>query len=142
MDSQGLRPQRFSVQRASGRRQRVDHDIEAGAQDRLSWIFQAAAIARAQSAQVGQLLLLPVSGWRGGVQAWQLLVEHDPEAPGLLRLRRLPPSPGSPFEQLLWLDPAQGHLPVRLLQRYDAAERWELQLEGAPSIGAPTPSAF
>jgi len=119
----------------------VEIDVETGAQDRLSWIFQVAAIARAQRAQVGQSLSVLVSGWRGGAQAWALRVEAAPESPGLLRLRRLPPSAGSPLEQLLWLDPSLDYQPVRLRQRYDSAERWELHWDPLPPVGAEPPPA-
>lgn len=119
----GLRPQRFSTQNARGERALPLPD--ALSQDRLSWMLQAAALAASQGLRPGGRLELRVAGWRGGAQSWVLLAERDDEAPGLLRLRRLPPDGGA-LEQLLWLDPAQQYRPVRLRLRYDEAERWEL----------------
>lgn len=118
MGPAGLQPQRFSA----GRRAMLPPE---GAQDRLSWIWQAAALAQSRALKPGQQLLMPVLGWRGEASPWLLLAESDPEAPGLLRLRRLLPE-GAHLEQLLWLDPARAWQPVRLRLRFDDSERWEL----------------
>jgi Protein of unknown function (DUF3108) len=152
----GLQPQRFSTQGRQGRDRAQlrfeDGQVRAGGgalanpappatQDRLSWMFQAAALAAARRPNVGDRLELDVAAWHGEVQRWTLLVESEPE-PDLgsaqaqwLRLRRVPPA-GAPLEQLLWLDPQRGYLPVMLRMRFDDAERWELRL----SDGAATPN--
>lgn len=126
----GLRPERFSTQGPRG--ERPLPVAEPGVQDRLSWMLQAAALAARQGLRPGEGLRLQVIGWRGGVQTWELRAERDDEAPGLLRLRRLPPEGGA-LEQLLWLDPADHYRPVRLRVRYDAAERWELVAGDRPT---------
>lgn len=122
----GLRPERFSTEGRRGERTLPLPDDAI--QDRLSWMLQAASLAARQGLRPGGRLQLDVVGWRGERQRWLLLAERDPEAPGLLRLRRLPPEGGA-LEQLLWLDPAQHYRPVRLSLRYDEAERWELLTE-------------
>lgn len=124
---QGLQPERF---RSEGRRAQLLRP-QPGEQDRLSWIWQLAAQARAQTLRPGDRLALQVAGWRGGTQDWQLRVERDPEAPSWLLLRRLPPA-GGLAEQRLWLDPARGFLPVRLQTRFDDNEVWDMVLAGDP----------
>ena len=84
--------------------------------------------------KVGQRLRMAVQNWRGDTTDWTLLAEADADHPELLRLRRELPE-GAALEQLLWLDPARGHLPVQLRVRFDAQERWEL----APRDISPTP---
>lgn len=127
----GLQPERFQA----GRRASTP---PPGAQDRLSWIWQAAALARAHQLQPGQRLRLAVQNWRGEVQDWTLLAENDADQPGWLRLRRELPE-GALLEQLLWLDPAQAHRPVRLRVRFDQQERWELGGPESDRDISPTP---
>lgn len=142
LSSDGLQPLQFSTQRGRRTQTLLQFDPKAGrltgprgqqqpvpvlTQDRLSWMWQLAALAAARPPRPGQPLRLEVASWQGELQHWQLVVDHDPEAPQLLRLRRLPPE-GSLLSQLIWLDPARGHLPVRLQLRYDEAERWEIEL--------------
>jgi hypothetical protein len=142
----GLQPLRFSTQRGKRSQLALSFDPAAGTiavgkqastpapaltQDRLSWMFQAAAMAQATQLKPGTELQFWVAGWRGDLQAWRMRAEPDPQHPQWLRLRRLPPE-GSLVEQSLWLDPARHHLPVRMEVRWDDAERWELQLDDTP----------
>jgi hypothetical protein len=142
----GLQPLRFSTQRGERSQTRLQFEPEAArlagaqgrwqpapalTQDRLSWMWQLAALAASRPLRPGQRLRLDVASWQGELQHWDMEVERDPDAPQLLRLRRLPPE-GSLLSQLIWLDPARGHLPVRLQLRYDDAERWEIELLPTP----------
>jgi hypothetical protein len=143
----GLQPLRFSTQRGKRSQLALSFDPAAGTiavgkqastpapaltQDRLSWMFQAAAMAQATQLKPGAELQFWVAGWRGDLQAWRMRAEPDPQHPQWLRLRRLPPE-GSLVEQSLWLDPARHHLPARMEVRWDDAERWELQLDDTPT---------
>lgn len=138
----GLQPLQFSTQRGKRTQTLLRFDPAGGqltgprgqqqpaptlTQDRLSWMWQLAALAASRSPGPGQRLQLDVASWQGEVQRWEMEVEHDPDAPELLRLRRLP-AEGSLLSQLIWLDPARGHLPVRLQLRYDETDRWEIEL--------------
>ncbi len=122
VDARGLRPERFEVERNGRWHLRLRLDPDRGLQDRLSWIWQAAAQARGLAP--GQLLRLQVAGWNGEAQVWTLRVEVEPGRPGLRRLHRLMPA-DSLLEHSLWLDP----WPWRLELRHDAQESWSLQRE-------------
>jgi hypothetical protein len=139
----GLQPENFSAGRV-GRAGRDLHEQvpPPGVQDRLSWIWQAALLARSAQPPLrpGDRLNLPVMGWRGEVQDWPLLIERDAERPQWLLLRRLLPA-GALLDQRLWLDPARGFLPVRLWLRFDDAERWGMELDdSAPPVATSSPS--
>jgi len=142
----GLQPLRFLTQRGKRSQLALAFDPAAGTlavgkqtgmpapaltQDRLSWMFQAAAMAQAAQLKAGGELQFWVAGWRGDLQAWRMRAEPDAQHPQWLRLRRLPPE-GSLVEQSLWLDPARHYLPTRMEVRWDEAERWELQLDDTP----------
>lgn len=132
LGSHGLLPERFWAGR-EGRRAQTHQQFDApdspwpaGTQDRLSWLWQASLQAAAVGLRPGEALHMKVAGWRGELQIWTLQAETDPDHPHWLRLRRLGRE-GSLLEQLLWLDPARGHRPVRLLVRFDDHERWALE---------------
>jgi hypothetical protein len=139
----GLQPENFSAGRV-GRAGRDLHEQvpPPGVQDRLSWIWQAALLARSAQPPLrpGDRLNLQVTGWRGEVQDWPLQIERDAERPQWLLLRRLLPA-GALLDQRLWLDPARGFLPVRLWLRFDDAERWGMELDdSAPPVATSSPS--
>lgn len=139
LDAGGLQPEAFMAGRPG--RPGAAHRPNPGQQDRLSWIWQAALLVRAAQPPLrpGDQLALTVTGWRGEAQAWQLRVEADAEHPRWLQLHRLV-GEGGLLDQRLWLDPARGHLPVRLLLRFDDAERWGLELDDSlPPVAASAP---
>ncbi|MDN3919566.1 DUF3108 domain-containing protein [Roseateles violae] len=156
---QGLSPQRYALQRP-GRdglprdRQATNFRrdeglisfsasaelvaLPAGVQDRLSsWLQLAALVAGApQRFGPGSEIRLPVVGLRGEAreQLFEVVGEEALTLPrqllaSTLHLRR---APLGPYESglELWLDPARGHLPVRLLASggLEGAPGWELQL--------------
>jgi hypothetical protein len=101
---------------------RLEQPLYAGAQDRLSWIVQLAAIVDADPARWHERarLALYVTGARGDAQLWWFTVRGRValESPGgaareLLHLVR---EPDRPYDLRVeaWLDPAHQHLPARL----------------------------
>jgi hypothetical protein len=137
-DAAGLAPERF-LDRRRGREQRAanfqrerglitysgdaaQHPLLAGAQDRLSWMVQLAAIVDADPArwQPGTQVEMAVTGSRGDSDVWTFTVSGR-EAVELaggrpieaLALAREPRKPHDTSVQV-WLDPARHHLPVRL----------------------------
>jgi hypothetical protein len=132
-DAAGLAPQRFVDQRqrsaaaANFQRDRgivsfsgptVEHPLPAGAQDRLSWMFQLAAVVAAQPALAapGGRILLPVFGARGDAGTWVFEAVEDGAAAdaGLVHLQR---RAGGPYDAAVevWLDPRRHHLPARVV---------------------------
>lgn len=143
IDADGLAPLRFTHQREGRDAQAANFRREeglisfsastaliplpAGVQDRLSWWLQIPAriAAAPQRYPPGSRLSLPVAGLRGELQAWHF--EIVGEDAGLLQLRReaLGPYDG---QLELWLDPQQGHAPVRLRLLGAAGETlWEME---------------
>ena len=137
-DADGLAPERFvdkrrsrdaraaNFQRDKGRitfsGPRVDFPLVPGAQDRLSWMVQLAAVIEANTAHYipGEHISFFVAGARGDADIWVFNVEAqvDLELPNsrvenALRLRREPRKPYDTMVEV-WLDPARHHLPVRL----------------------------
>lgn len=137
-DAAGIAPDRF-VDRRRGRDVRaanfqrdkglitfsgpqIEYPLLPGAQDRLSWMLQLAAIVEAAPLKYGPgaHISLFVAGARGDGDVWTFTVEAS-EALDLpagrvadaLRLRR---EPRKPYDTLgeVWLDPARAHLPVRV----------------------------
>lgn len=101
---------------------RFEHDgrgavLHAGAQDRLSWIAQLAAIARADAEQLapGRQVRLQVAMAAGVADVWAFDVLGS-EADGL-HLHR---SAQRPFDTELdvWLDPEADYWPRRLVQGF------------------------
>jgi hypothetical protein len=101
---------------------RLEQPLFAGAQDRLSWIVQLAAIIEAEPArwQERARLSLYVSGARGDAQLWVFSVRGrvSVDVPGgaaqeLLHVVREPERPYDVRVEA-WLDPARQHLPAQL----------------------------
>ena len=152
LDANGLAPVRFVDRRRHGRQQAanfrrdigrigfsgpaVDYPAWPGAQDRLSWLAQFAAILAADATATKVQLF--VADARGGAALWQLQRQADEagatpwgERP-LQRWQRDPPQPEG-LQVQLWLapgpSPGVAHWPVRL--RYTAlrsGDVFELQL--------------
>ncbi len=139
VDENGLAPERqvetrrgrelraANFQRDSGRitfsGPQLEFPLLPGAQDRLSWLLQLAAVLEANPALAGagRELTLFVAGPRGDAGPWIFRSEgtETAEVPagavaGAVHLRR---SGGErPYDTRVdvWLDPARHHLPVRL----------------------------
>jgi hypothetical protein len=156
-DALGLAPGRFAEEQRGRERRatnfrreqglisfsasREQQPLPPGAQDRLSWMLQLAALLQAEPAlrREGAQILLPVAGLRGELGDWRfevlgredLLLPVGP-VPGALRLRREAAADYEPRIEV-WLDPARHHLPVRLRQSQGplAGEQrsWELELQ-------------
>jgi hypothetical protein len=135
IDGAGLAPVRYTDRRRGGSEQAanfvreqgvvrysgpsVQFALPRGAQDRLSWMLQIAAIAGADPAAVaeGQKVLLWVSGARGDADVWvfrslgvQPMAPDDPRATGIKLVRE----PREPYDTRVevWLDPAREFLPA------------------------------
>ena len=121
----------------------IEHPLVAGAQDRLSWMLQLAAVLAANPAlaEPDAQVLMWVAGSRGDAEVWTFTVQgrvaldlpigHIDNAVHLLR------EPRRPYDTQVqvWLDPQRHHLPVQLLLRVRATgEGTELRLRG---IAAP-----
>ena len=159
LDAHGLAPERQSESRR-GRELRAvnfqrdserisfsgaqrEYALPAGAQDRLSWMLQIAAVLAADPAlaQAGAQVRLFVAGPRGDAGVWifEVTGRETLDLPGgavadAVHLQRQPDRPYDTRVDL-WLDPARHHLPVRArLQAPPAAEGSEFVLE---SISAP-----
>jgi hypothetical protein len=135
-DSAGIAPERFVAQgrRRSARAvnfQRdagkitfsgptIEHPLAAGAQDRLSWMVQLAAIAQARTPAVGERIVMQVAGPRGDADAWLFevlgaaVLETDAGPVQALHLVREPRRRHDTRVEV-WLDPGRHHLPVRAL---------------------------
>ena len=118
----------------------VAQPLLPGAQDRLSWMVQLAAIIDAAPTRypAGSRIALSVSGARGDVDTWTFIVQGRQRIslPGgtvadALRLTR---EPRRPYDTQVetWMDPAQHHLPVRArLTVLPGGETLELSLAGS-----------
>lgn len=138
LDSAGIAPERF-VDRRRGRDVRaanfqrdkglitfsgpqLEFPLLPGAQDRLSWMLQLPAIVAAEPAKFGPgtQVQLFVAGARGDADVWTFTVEGtetlDLPAGRVADALRLKREPRKPYDTLgeIWLDPARGHLPVRV----------------------------
>jgi hypothetical protein len=117
--------------------------LQAGAQDRLSWLLQLAAIAEANPAlrAAGQALRVEVIGTRGDAEIWVFTVLGREDlslpvgaAPDTLHLRREAQRPYDTHADV-WLDPTRQHLPVRVQLRLRATgegSEWQLQAQTGP----------
>lgn len=137
-DAAGLAPQRF-VDSRRGRSARAanfqrdkrlitysgsaqEYPLLPGAQDRLSWMLQLAAIVEADPGryQAGERVVMQVSGSRGDADIWTLAVVGreavDVVGARIERALALRREPRKPYDTRVevWLDPARQHLPVRL----------------------------
>lgn len=140
VDRHGLAPERHAETRR-GREQRAasferdgsgggrvrfsatgtEQPLPPGAQDRLSWMLQLAAIVAADPARAepGQRIDIFVVGARGDAETWRFeAIGQEPVELGdgrtlaALQLRREPRRPYDTTAQV-WLAPEHGYLPVR-----------------------------
>ncbi|HEY0953891.1 MAG TPA: hypothetical protein VGE36_03985 [Roseateles sp.] len=146
----GLAPERYATQLGGRDRQAVNFDAEdrrvsfsasparlelpdgiPGAQDRLSWWLQLAALVQAsnpQSMAPGGRWRLWVAGLRGELREWVFeQVDAQPGDGATLRLRRQMLGPHDPGVEI-WLDPARGYWPVRLRQGDPETRGFEITL--------------
>jgi len=152
-DSAGLAPERFvdsrrgrDVRAANFQREarkisfsgtEVEYPLVAGAQDRLSWMLQLAAILEAgpERRAAGEKVSMFVAGARGDGDVWTFTVQGvetldlaGVPLPGTLSLRREPRKPYDTQVEV-WLDPGRQHLPVRMrLTTLPGGDSTELQL--------------
>lgn len=110
--------------------------LRAGAQDRLSWMVQLAAIVAAepQLATPGAKVVMYVTGARGDAGVWSFRC-IGPEAVaargGTIDAIKFMREPREPYDTTVqvWLDPAQHDLPVRATQKSGPNdEGYELRL--------------
>jgi len=135
LDAAGVAPERFAVRRRGRDTHAANFQREAGkitfsgpthelpllpgAQDRLSWMVQLAAIVAAapQRFVAGTSIVLFVAGARGDADVWTfdvLGLEPLGERPALKLVREPRRLYGLRAE--VWLDPAEHYLPRRALQ--------------------------
>jgi hypothetical protein len=155
-DAAGLAPERFtdrrrsrrsraaSFQRDSGRitfgGSRIEQPAWPGVQDRLGWIVQLAAIARAAGRVPPEVAMFVVDA-RGAGEVWTFSsqgTETIDGPAGPVAAARLLREPRHRFDWRIetWLDPAAGFWPVRLRMSLPGSGAvFELDLQGAQ----PTP---
>ena len=151
----GLMPERFVDRRRGKDRLAANFDhgagritysgsaasqpLHPGAQDRLSWMVQLAAIVEAAPTRytAGSRIAMSVSGARGDVDTWTFIVQGRQRLslPGgaVVDALRLTREPRRPYDTQVevWMDPAQHHLPVRArLTVLPGGETLELSLSG------------
>lgn len=146
--SAGLAPERFALQRGGQDRQAINFDAEGrrvsfssspnrlelpeGAQDRLSWWLQLAALVQAAPAPGGRWRVW-VAGLRGELREWTFeALDAAPQDAGMLHLRRQPLGEQDPGLEL-WLDPNRGYWPVRLRQGDPETRGFEIRLSDVNS---------
>ncbi len=137
IDSAGLAPERF-VDRRRGRGWRAanfrrdigrisasgganasaGHPTWPGAQDRLSWLAQMAAIVAAAESPLPEITLFVV-GARGAADLWRFqpngeVLVHTPLGPLLAQHWRHEPLQPEGQRVQVWLDPARAHWPALL----------------------------
>lgn len=144
LDEAGIAPERYTenrrgrelraanFQREAGRISfsgpSTEYPLVAGAQDRLSWLIQLAAVlaANPELAETRAQIQVFVVGTRGDAQTWVFTVQgrEDLDLPGgpIAQAVHLLREPQQPYDTQahVWLDPAQHHLPVRLHLRVRA----------------------
>jgi len=149
LDANGLAPERHtdrrirrseqaaSFQRAQGRVSfsggAAEQALLPGMQDRLSVMVQLAAVAAAgaQPPPAGHTVRIAVVGARGDAAVWVLRFEGvqtvalPDGAVSAWHYRREPDSPHDTRAEY-WLDPARGHLPLRVRLTDGSAEPLEL----------------
>lgn len=100
----------------------AEYPLLAGAQDRLSWMVQLAAIVEADPARwrPGEHVEMLVSGSRGDADVWTFTVTGrdaiDIVGARLDRALALRREPRKPYDTRvdIWLDPGRHHLPARI----------------------------
>ena len=151
-DAAGIAPLRFTDQRprrgttAANFQRSIDKitysgsqsefALKPGAQDRLSWMLQLAAIVSAepQLAAPGVKVVMYVTGSRGDAGVW-VFRSIGPESVdargGAIDALKFVREPREPYDTTIqvWLDPKQSHLPVRATQKSGGSdEGYELRL--------------
>ena len=153
-DGAGIAPLRYTESRR-GREQRaanfqrdsgritfsgpaIEHALVPGAQDRLSWMVQLAAVLAANPALAvpGALVSMWVVGSRGDAEVWTFTVLGRAaldlpigRVDDTVHLLREPRRPYDTQVQV-WLDPQRHHLPVQAMLRMRATgEGTELRLQ-------------
>lgn len=151
-DAAGIAPLRFTDQRArrgttAANFQRAaekltysgsqsEFALRPGAQDRLSWMLQLAAIVSAepQLAAPGARVVMYVTGARGDAGLWvfrSVGAESVDARGGAIDALKFVREPRELYDTTIqvWLDPQQHHLPVRATQQSGANdEAYELRL--------------
>jgi hypothetical protein len=147
LGSTGLAPERYALQMGGRDRQAVNFDAEArhvsfsasparlelpeGAQDRLSWWLQLAALVQAApeaSLMPGARWRVWVAGPRGELREWVFeALPAEAEDGGTLHLRRQTLGPHDPGVDV-WLDRARGFWPTRLRQGDPETRGFEITL--------------
>ena len=139
-DGAGIAPLRFSdrrvrrpmtaanFQREAGKitfsGPQTEYPLHAGAQDRLSWMIQLAAIVAAEPALslAGAKVVMFVSGSHGDAGVWAFrcigpeAVETRSGSVAAIKFKREPRGPYDTTVEV-WLDPKRYHLPVRATLR-------------------------
>lgn len=138
-DAAGIAPRRFTERRARGALQAANFERDAGeivfsgpshrpalwagAQDRLSWLLQLAAVAAAapQRAGAGGDVRVFVVGARGEARVWSFRfepAEAQSAEPATMssRSQKWVREPDGPYDTRIevWLDPLRHYLPVRM----------------------------
>jgi Protein of unknown function (DUF3108) len=156
IDAAGLAPTRFTDQRR-GRDMRAanfqrdkalitysgpsnQYPLYPGAQDRLSWMLQLAAIANARSAPwtAGERITLFVTGARGDASMWDFTVQGRERvtlptgAADAWHLARVADGPRDNRVDV-WIAPSLHNMPVRARMASADGEALELRLTGAGS---------
>jgi hypothetical protein len=144
VSAHGLASRRFAVQRGRNG-QRVIHEASAATasqqQDRLSWMLQLPALLQTQpQASTAELWVVD---WRGRAHPWRFervgieaLTLADGQTRSTERWRRSAQGQAQ-VEIELWLDPAEGFRPLRLVHKVLGDEKWELMWN--PADSAPNP---
>lgn len=116
--------------------------LPAGAQDRVSWMVQLAAIAHARPQKLteGAQITMFVSGARADADLWSFVVvgPESIQTPlgNVATIHLLRESRGAHDTRAdVWLDPSRHHLPVRarLSNTQDGSDAFELMLKEAPA---------
>jgi hypothetical protein len=153
IDADGVAPERFVDQRARRAATAVTFDRAAGAvtfsavtrslplyrgtQDRLSWLVQLAAIARAEPGRLaaGGRVDMVVIGARGDASVWSFRsegVEAVDTVGGPVSAVKLVRAPRGAWDSgaQVWLDPERGHVPVHAtLRNAQGQVEYDLLLE-------------
>lgn len=153
LDASGIAPERFAIRRRGRDSMAANfqrdagkitwsgptHEVPltAGAQDRLSWLVQLPAVLEAAPGRygAGTHIDLMIIGARGGADVWVFEVQgidrvDDIPAVKLVRHARR----AYDVQVQAWLDPAQAHLPVRvLLTQGEGGPAFELRWRPPPA---------
>ena len=139
-DEAGVAPMRFTDRRGIGALQAanfqrevgkisfsgpsVEYPLLIGAQDRLSWMVQLAAVVAAepQRLQDGGKVVIQVVGARGDSRLWVFrFVAHEGvrTGAGTVQAARFVRESADPYDTRVevWLDPLRHHLPARAVLR-------------------------